>query len=45
MDGWRAFDDRVIAKMDSDALVFWKAHKDMVLDLAKVRKDMEEGDV
>ena len=42
VDEWRAFDDRVIAKMDSDALDFWKAHKDMVLDLAKVRKDMEE---
>ena len=39
---WQAFDDRVIAKMDPDALEFWKAHKEMVLGLAEVRKNMEE---
>ena len=42
VEDWRAFDDRVIAKMDLDALEFWKAHKDMVLGLAEVRKNMEE---
>ena len=42
VDEWRAFDDRVIAKMDLAALEFWKAHKDMVLGLAEVRKNMEE---
>ena len=42
VDEWRAFDDRVIAKMDSAALEFWKKHKLVVLDLAEVRKNMEE---
>ena len=42
VDEWRAFDDRVIAGMDGDALEFWKAHKEMVLGLAEVRKNMEE---
>ena len=42
VDEWRAFDDRVIAKMDSDALTFWKKYKLVVLGLAEVRKNMEE---
>ena len=42
VDEWRAFDDRVIAKMDLAALEFWKAHKAMILSLADVRKNMEE---
>ena len=42
VDEWRAFDDRVIAKMDSAALEFWKEYKLVVLDLAEVRKNMEE---
>ena len=42
VDEWRAFDDRVIAKMDSDALDFWKAHKEVVLGLAEVRRLMGE---
>ena len=42
VDEWRAFDDRVIARMDSGALDFWKKYKWVVLDLAEVRKNMEE---
>ena len=42
VDEWRAFDDRVIAKMDEDALDFWKKYKLVVLGLAEVRKNMEE---
>ena len=42
VDGWRAFDDWVIARMGPDALAFWKAHKDMVLDLAEVRAAVQE---
>lgn len=42
VDEWRAFDDRVIASMDDAALEFWKKYKLVVLDLAEVRKDMEE---
>ena len=42
VDEWRAFDDRVIAKMDEEALTFWKKYKLVVLDLAEVRKNMEE---
>ena len=45
VDEWRAFDDRVIAKMDEEALTFWKWHKDMILSLAEVRETMEEMDV
>ena len=45
VDGWRAFDDRVIARMDEEALTFWKWHKDMILSLAEVRETMEEMDV
>ena len=41
VDEWRAFDDRVIAGMDSAALEFWKRHKEMILSLAEVRKNME----
>ena len=44
VDEWRAFDDRVIAKMDEEALTFWKKYKLVVLDLAEVRKNMGEGD-
>ena len=44
VDEWRAFDDRVIAKMGSGALDFWKKYKLVVLDLAEVRKNMEEAD-
>ena len=42
VDEWRAFDDRMIARMDSGALEFWKWHKEMILSLAEVRKNMEE---
>ena len=42
VDEWRAFDDRVIARMDKEALTFWKKYKLVVLDLAEVRKNMEE---
>jgi hypothetical protein len=36
LDEWEAFDDRRIAAMDGrDALRFWKAHKDVLLSLAK----------
>ena len=42
VDEWRAFDDRVIARMDSGALDFWKKYKLVVLGLAEVRKNMEE---
>ena len=42
VDEWRAFDDRVIARMDSDALAFWTQHKNMILGMAEVRKNMEE---
>ena len=42
VDEWRAFDDRVIAKMDEEALTFWKKYKLVVLGLAEVRKNMEE---
>ena len=42
VDEWRAFDDRVIARMDSGALNFWKKYKLVVLGLAEVRKNMEE---
>ncbi len=41
VDEWRAFDDRVIARMDSDALAFWTQHKEMILSLAEVRRLME----
>ena len=41
VDEWRAFDGRVIAKMDEEALTFWHAFKDLVLVLAKTRADME----
>ena len=44
VDEWRAFDDRVIARMDEEALTFWKKYKLVVLDLAEVRKNMGEGD-
>ena len=44
VDEWRAFDDRVIAKMDSDALTFWKWHKEMILSLSEVRKSMGGSD-
>ena len=43
VDEWRAFDDRAIAKMDSGALEFWKAHKDMVLGLAEVRAEVRNN--
>ena len=39
---WAGFDDRVIARMDSGALTFWTQHKEMILSLAEVRKNMEE---
>ena len=42
VDEWRAFDDRVIARMDEEALTFWKKYKLVVLGLAEVRKNMEE---
>ena len=42
VDEWRAFDDRAIARMGSGALEFWKAHKETILSLAEVRKNMEE---
>ena len=42
VDEWRAFDDRVIAKMDEEALTFWKKYKLVVLGLAEVRRLMEE---
>ena len=44
VDEWRAFDDWVIAKMDSDALDFWKKYKLVVLGLAEVRKSMGGSD-
>ena len=42
VDEWRAFDDRMIAKMDEEALTFWKKYKKTVLGLAEVRRLMEE---
>ena len=42
VDEWRAFDDRVIARMDSGALAFWTQHKKTVLGLAEVRRLMGE---
>ena len=42
VDEWRAFGDRVIDRMDEEALTFWKKYKLVVLDLADVRKNMEE---
>ena len=44
VDEWRAFDDRVIAKMDEEALTFWKKYKLVVLDLAEVRKSVGGSD-
>ena len=44
VDEWRAFDDRVIARMDSGALEFWKKYKLVVLGLAEVRKSMGGSD-
>ena len=44
VDGWRAFDDRVIARMDLGALDFWKKYKLVVLGLAEVRKSMGGSD-
>ena len=41
VEDWAAFDDRVIAKMDEEALTFWKWHKEMILSLAEVRRLME----
>ena len=41
VENWRNFDDRAIAKMDEEALTFWKWHKDMVLGLAETRKAVE----
>ena len=42
VEDWKNFDDRVIAQMAGDALTFWKWHKEMILSLAEVRKNMEE---
>ena len=44
VDEWRTFDDRVIARMDEEALTFWKWHKEMILSLAEVRKSMGGSD-
>ena len=41
VEEWAGFDDRVIARMDSDALAFWTQHKKTVLGLAEVRRLME----
>ena len=42
VEEWRAFDDREIDTMHEEALTFWKAHKDLVMSLAEVRRGMEE---
>ncbi len=34
---WDSFSDALIAKMDTDALEFWKAHKDTLMALCKAR--------
>ena len=43
VEDWKAFDDRVIAKMDKEALTFWTWYKAMILGLAEVRGLMDEA--